>query len=81
MSNVVSNGNRDYVTIKIDTNMLVEMFEDSNGDYLKVKNKKQFAVDIANEIAEHLMNQGLENVLDMFADSGSCSLKNIEDEE
>ncbi len=78
MSNVISSGNKEYVTIKIDTNMLIEMFEDINGDYFRVKNKERFAVDIANEIEEYLMNEVLENVIDMFAESESCSLETVE---
>ena len=81
MSQVISKGNREYVTIKIDTNMLAEMFEDTHGEYFKIKNKKHFAIDIANDIAEHLMNEGLEVVVENFADSGSVSIKEIEDEE
>lgn len=81
MSQVVSKGNREYVTIKIDTNMLAEMFADTHGEYFKVKNKKQFAVDVANDIAEHLMNEGLEAVIENFADSGSGCVKEIDDEE
>ena len=80
MSNVISKGNREYVTIKLDTNMLVELFEDSHGDYYKIKNKKQFAVDMANSIAESLMDEGLEVIVEMFADSGSKSIVEIEEE-
>lgn len=79
MSNVISSGNKEYVTIKIDTNMLIEMFEDSNGDYFRIKDKERFAVDIANELEEYLMNEVLENVIDMFADSESCSLETVEE--
>lgn len=81
MSQVISKGNREYVTIKIDTNMLAEMFEDTHGEYFKVKNKKHFAIDFANELAEYIMNEGLESVIENFADSGSGSIKEMEDEE
>lgn len=80
MSNVVSKGSREYVTIKFDTNMLADLFEDSHGGYYKIKNKNQFAVDMANSIAEYLMDEGLDVIIEMFADSGTKSIKETEEE-
>lgn len=63
------------VIIKIDTSMLEEMFEDIQGGYYQIKDSKQFAIDIANEIVSHLESSGLEDVIQMFPDGDSKSIE------
>lgn len=62
-SRIVSNSSRQLVTIKIDTNTLVEMFDSAYGNDFKIKNKLGFACDISKAIAEHLMNEGLDKIM------------------
>lgn len=75
MSKINASIEEQNVIIKIDTSMLEEMFEDIQGGYYQIKDSKQFAIDIANEIVSHLESSGLEDVIQMFPDGDSKSIE------
>lgn len=67
-STITSTGTRKFVTIKIETDMLADMFNDKNEPYYKVKNKLGFACAVRKAIVEHLTNEGLDTVMETIAD-------------
>lgn len=75
MSKINASIEEQNVIIKIDTSMLEEMFDDIQGGYYQIKDSKQFAIDIANEIVSHLESSGLEDVIQMFPDGDSKSIE------
>lgn len=75
MSKINASIEEQNVIIKIDTSMLEEIFEDIQGGYYQIKDSKQFAIDIANEIVSHLESSGLEDVIQMFPDGDSKSIE------
>ena len=76
-SAIITNATRKYVTIKIETDTLCEIFNDMYGNELKIKNKLQFANEFSKSLSEHLMNDGIGLVLDCCIDS-DCVKENYD---
>ena len=80
--NVISRGSTKWVTIKLDTDMLVEQFQDMFPD-TKIKNKLGFACKFSTELMRHILNEGIDRAMNTTLDSDDNKgwLKFLDEEE
>lgn len=78
--NVISSGSRQWVTIKLDTDMLVEQFHDMFPD-TKIKNKLGFACEFSTRLMGYILNEGINEVMGITLDSKNDGWLSFLDEE
>lgn len=81
-SAIQATGTRKYVTIKIETNTLADLFNDMWGEDVKITNKELFAKEFAKLLKETLEYETLEMVNESMMDNGDeswCKLLNEEE--
>lgn len=72
----------DKVVIKFDKELLLGIFDDFQGEYSKIKNKKKFLEAVAKTIVQQIEKdeEFLENVVDVVVNSDNDFIKEIEEE-
>lgn len=72
----------DKVVIKFDKELLLGIFDDFQGEYSKIKNKKKFLEAVANSIVQQIEEdeEFLENVVDIVVNSDNDFIKEVEEE-